>query len=166
MILVAGAALAQGPKSPPKTAEATIGGKKITIKYSAPSVRERKIFGEGGLVAKDPTYPVWRLGANSATSLHTDGTLQIGSLTVPPGDYTLFAQVNASPWELIVNKQTGQWGLSYDAKQDLGRVKLTMSKPASMVEQFRIVIEDAGGGKGKLVFEWENTSASVGFTAK
>ncbi len=54
----------------------------------------------------------------------------IGSLSVPKGDYTLFVNLaNPAAWELIVNKQTGQSGLEYDGKQDLGRVKMTMSKP-------------------------------------
>ena len=58
----------------------------------------------------------------------------IGSLSVP-GDYTLFVNLaNPAAWELIVNKQTGQSGLEYDAKQDLGRVKMTVSAPA-LVEQ-------------------------------
>lgn len=167
-MLLTGALFAQrpAPKSPPTTAEVEIGGKKITIKYSAPSMRERKIFGEGGLVSKDPTYPVWRAGANSATSLHTDAELDFDGLTVPPGDYTLFALVNAMPWQLIVNKQTGQWGLSYKASEDLGRVKMTMGHPGSPVETFKIMLSSEGGKKGKLTMEWENVVASVPFTVK
>ena len=76
----AGLASAQSPKA---TETATIGGKTITIQYSAPSVRGRQIFGDGGLLSHDPNYPVWRAGANSATSLHTDADLDIGGLTVP-----------------------------------------------------------------------------------
>src|SRR5512142_48597 len=73
--------------SPPAETSVTIAGKTITIKYSAPSVRGRQMFGDGGVISKDRTYPVWRAGANSATSLHTDGTLTIENLVVPPGDY-------------------------------------------------------------------------------
>src|SRR6266545_3363532 len=89
------------PPSPPATATVTIAGKTITVKYAAPSVRGRKIFGEGGRVSQDPTYPVWRAGANSATALHTDADLDIGGLQVPKGDYTIYAWV-ADPdnWQL------------------------------------------------------------------
>ena len=66
---VAGAAFGQA--SPPAQTSATIGGKAITIKYSAPSVKGRKIFGGAGALQPDNT--VWRAGANNATSLHTDG---------------------------------------------------------------------------------------------
>jgi len=163
-LLAGGLALAQSPAA---TATGTIGGKSIAIKYAAPSVRGRKIFGDGGLVSHDPTYPVWRAGANSATALHTDADLSIGGLNVPKGDYTLFANVkDPDNWELIVNKQTGQWGLAYDQGQDLGRVKMQMSKPASTVEVLKYTITDLGGGKGTLRLEWENHSAIVPLTAK
>ena len=92
LFLTAGLGIAQ---SPPATTEVTIGGKKISIKYSAPSMRGRKIFGAGGLISGDPNYPVWRAGANAATALHTDADLMIGSLHVPKGDYTLFVDTAA-----------------------------------------------------------------------
>lgn len=153
-------------QSPPADTSVTIGGKTITIKYSAPSVRGRKIFGDGGLISGDPNYPVWRAGANAATSLDTTGELTIGTLKVPAGKYTLFVLLDNAGWQLIVNKQTGQSGLDYDAKQDLGRVKMTMGKPASLVEKYKMTLAAAGGNKGKLTLEWENTTASVDFTVK
>jgi hypothetical protein len=147
----------------------TINGKTITIKYSSPAVNGRadKIFSKGGLISGDDNYPVWRAGANAATALHTDADLTIGTLAVPKGDYTLFVNLaNPAAWELIVNKQTGQSGLTYDAKQDLGRVKMTMSKPSAMVEQLKYTLSAAGGNKGKLSLAWENVEASVPFTVK
>jgi hypothetical protein len=159
----AGFALAQ--VSPPATAGATVGGKKIAIEYCAPSVLGRQIFGDGGRISQDPTYPVWRAGANSATAFHTDADLTIGGLSVPKGDYTLYVNIkDPDHWEFIVNKQTGQWGLTYEQGQDLGRVKMTMSKPASPIETLKYTISDLGGGKGKLQLEWENHIASVPFT--
>ena len=157
---------AKPPVSPPAEASVTIAGKTITIKYSAPSVKGRQIFGEGGVISKDRTYPVWRAGANAATSLHTDADLEVKGLAVPKGDYTLFAQINEEPWQLIVNKQTGQWGLSYSKDQDLGRVPMDMSKPPAPVEAFRITLASTGANTGTLRFEWENKVASVPFTVK
>jgi hypothetical protein len=63
--------------SPPAKASATIAGKVITIKYGAPSARGRQIFGDAGLLSKDWTYPVWRAGANAATTLVTGADLDI-----------------------------------------------------------------------------------------
>ena len=56
-------------QSPPEQASITVAGKTIRIDYSAPSVRGRKIFGDGGLLSQDPTYPAWRAGAKSRRSL-------------------------------------------------------------------------------------------------
>lgn len=167
--LIGAASLASAQQSPPATESVTIGGKTITIKYSSPRVRGRegKLFGKDGRIAKDRTYPAWRAGANAATALHTDATLDIGGLTVPSGDYTLFVDLaDPNNWVLIINKQTGQWGLAYDKAQDLGRVKMTMSKPPAMVENLKYTLTDEGGNRGKLTLAWENHSASVDFTVK
>lgn len=165
LTLTAGLSFAQ--KSPPAETSVTIAGKAITIKYSAPSVRGRQIFGDGGLISHDPHYPVWRAGANSATSLHTDADLDIQGLKVPAGDYTLFVNV-ADPdhWELIVSKDTKEWGLAYKANMDLGRVKMDMSKPPAMVETYKMTLSSTGANSGKLQLEWENHVAAVNFTAK
>jgi Protein of unknown function (DUF2911) len=165
-VAIAGLASAQSPAT---TETKTIGGKTITIKYSAPKVNNRagKIFTKDGLIGKDRTYPMWRAGANSATVLTTDADLDIGGLAVPKGSYTLFVDLSdPANWQLAINKQTGQWGLSYDKAQDLGRVKMTMSKPATMVEDLKYTLTDNGGNKGTLKLEWENQSASVPITVK
>jgi DUF2911 family protein len=154
----------QPPASPAETASATIGGKSISIAYSAPKVKGRagQLFGPGGRISKDPHYPVWRAGANAATTLKTDGNLKIGSLSVPAGTYTLFVDISdPDHWKLIVNKQTGEWGLRYDKSQDLGSTPMTMSAPPSMVESLTYTIVDNGGGKGSITLSWENHKASV-----
>ena len=154
-------------QSPPAQATVTIGGKKLTINYSAPSVRGRKIFVPGGVISHDPTYPVWRAGANEATAFHTDADLDVGGLRVPKGDYTLWVLIkDPDAWELIINKETGQWGMSYNAPQDLGRVKMTMSKPPAPIEKMKYTLSDLGGNKGKLQLDWENHIASVPITVK
>jgi hypothetical protein len=157
---------AKPPASPPAEATVTVAGKVITIKYAAPSVKGRQVFGDGGVVSKDKSYPVWRTGANAATSLVIDGDLQIKGLTVPKGAYTLYTQINEEPWQLIVSKQTGQWGTIYNKDQDLGRVAMDMSKPPAPVETMKITLTATGANSGKLEIAWENKVASVPFTVK
>ena len=166
ILLTATAGFLIGQMSPGAETSVDIGGKKITIRYSAPSMRNRKIFGPGGVVSNDGTYPVWRAGANAATALHTDADLTIGSLKVPKGDYTIYVQVDPMPWQLIINKQTGQGGTEYHKDQDLGRVPMQMSKPAKPVETYKMTLAATGGNKGKLTVEWENVVSSVDFTAR
>lgn len=160
-------ALASAQLSPPAAATLTIGGRNISVRYSAPSVRGRRIFGPGGLLSRDPTYPVWRAGANSATSFHTDADLDVGGRAVPKGTYTLFVSVkDPEAWELIVNKETGQWGLDYNPSRDLGRIKMTMAKPPSLVETLKYFLTDKGGGNAELRMEWEHHVAAVPLSVK
>jgi hypothetical protein len=152
------------PASPPQQATGTIGGHTVTIDYSAPSVkgREGKIFTKDGLISKNPHYPVWRAGANGATTLTTDANLKIGDISVPAGKYTLFVDISdPDNWVLIVNKKTGEWGLAYDGSADLGKTKMEMGKPAQMVEQLKYTISN-----GKLTLAWEDHEASVPIKAQ
>ena len=156
-------------------------GKLIWIFYHAPSVRNRHIFNGAGALQPDGT--IWRLGADDATVLHTGADLDIGGLAVPKGEYTLYAEIDKGNWKLIVNKQLTdargrpQWGVNRDGSTtnnpatELGRIALTMGKPASPVETLKIALtrtepatEDAT--HGKLEIAWENVTASVPFTVK
>src|SRR4051794_5536109 len=99
-------------QSPPMETSVTINGKEIWIAYHAPSVRGRKIFGSAD--ALQPEGSVWRAGADQATFLHTDADLDLNGLAVPKGEYTLYIDLDKGAWRLIVNKQTGQWGINRD----------------------------------------------------
>ena len=147
--------------SPPATAEVTLKGKQITIKYSRPSMRGRKIMGD--LV---PYGQVWRTGANDATALTTPIDLNIGGTNVPAGNYTIFTLPSADTWKLIINKQTGQWGLEYHEDQDLARVDMQKSQLSAPVEQFTISFKKKGEDSADLVLEWETTRLSVPVHAK
>lgn len=153
--------------SPPGTAEITIAGKKITINYSRPKIKDpktgavRKIY--GGLV---PYGQVWRTGANEATELITEADLTIGGVAVPKGKYTLFTIPDEKGWKLVINKQTGQWGTDYDAKQDLARVDMKTELIEIPIEQFTISFMEKGTNGATLRMDWEKTRAWVEFTAK
>ncbi|HXP86783.1 MAG TPA: DUF2911 domain-containing protein [Bryobacteraceae bacterium] len=167
LLMIGAAATASAQESPPAQATITVAGKKLSIRYSAPSVRGREIFGDSGLLSHDPTYPAWRAGANDATAFHTDANLDIGGVAVPKGDYTLYCWVkNPDAWELIISKETGQWGLSYNPKLDLGRVKMTMSKPPSPIETMKYTFTDQGGGKVQLQLAWEQHIGAVPIAVK
>lgn len=153
--------------SPAAKDSVILGGKVVSVKYSSPSVRGRDIFGAAGLLSKETNYPVWRAGANGATAFHTDMDLSIGAVQIPKGDYTLFVNLaNADNWELIINKQTGQSGLAYNAAQDLGRVKMKMSKPASTVEQLSYKLTLPAAKQVRMVLAWENKSGEVTFAVR
>jgi Protein of unknown function (DUF2911) len=162
--VIVAALLAAAPliaQSPPAETSLTVAGKTIRINYSAPSMRGRKIF--GGL---EPYGRVWRAGANEATALHTDANLDIGGLSVPKGDYTLFVYLDPKQWQLVVSKATGEWGLDYNPSRDLGRAKMDMSKPPKPIETYKMTLSSPGANKAKLQLEWENTVAEVPILVK
>jgi hypothetical protein len=146
------AAQAAPPASPRDTAEMTFAGERMLVDYGRPSMRGRVIF--GGLV---PYGRVWRTGANAATTFVTPRDVRIGGTPVPAGTYTLYTLPGASEWQLIVNRQTGQWGTEYDESQDLARIPMHVERTPAPVEQFTISLV-AGTG---MVMEWENTRVSV-----
>jgi DUF2911 family protein len=148
------------PASPPAQAKVELAGNTVTIDYSAPSMRGRKVV--GGLVPYDK---VWRTGANAATTLKTPVALRIGNLAVPAGTYTLYTLPSESGWKLIVNKQTGQWGTEYNQDQDLGRVPMTVGSTSSPVETFVIHFEKTSKKQTQLHLTWDNTDVWVAVSA-
>jgi len=147
--------------SPPATAEVSLDGKKVVVRYNAPSVRGRKIM--GGQV---PYGKVWRTGANPATTLVTEVGLKIGTLTVPAGTYTIYTLPSAETWMLIVNKQTGQWGTVYNQAQDLGRTPMISNPLAKTQEVMSISFENTKGRSTELHVKWESTDEYVTVTAE
>ncbi len=151
---------AMGTLSPRDTARASVAGASLLVDYGRPRKRGREIF--GNVV---PWGQVWRTGANAATQLRTDRDLAFGSLTVPAGLYTLWTLPTASGWQLIINRQTGQWGTEFDAARDVGRVPMTVCALADPVESFTISIEAQGAG-GVLAVTWDRTRAQIPFTVR
>ena len=131
------------------------GPSRITIDYGQPHARGRAIFGE--LV---PYGEVWRLGANWATRLTLDFDVRFGDLTVPRGEYTLFMLPRESGGELIVSRQTRQWGTDYDASHDFGRTPIGRQALAGEVESLTITLEpdlpaeEGAVPSGKLRIAW------------
>jgi Protein of unknown function (DUF2911) len=148
--------------SPPATATLDLGGAQtITVNYSSPRAKGRKIYGE--LVPYDK---VWRTGANEATTLMTTADIFIGGTTVPAGTYTLFTIPSQSKWTLVISKKTGEWGTDYPgASNDLARIDMKVSTLPALMENFTISFDKTGSG-GTMNIDWETTRASVGITKK
>jgi len=148
--------------SPPAQAQCKFSdGKTITVDYSSPRMKGRKIFGD--LV---PYGEVWRTGANDATTFVTTANLTAEGKDIPAGNYTIFTVPTQDKWTLIVNKHTGEWGIPYKYEsEELARVPMSVSKTSAPVENFTIAFDQSGGGC-TLQLSWENTQASAKFTEK
>lgn len=147
-------------------AEAEVAGAHLAVDYGTPSRRGREIFGH-----VVPWNELWRTGANRATHFTTDRTLVLGdpagaTVTVPPGTYTLFTIPAPDGGTLIVNRQTGQGGTTYDAEQDLGRVPMRRLQRDDRVERFTIAVEPQGTEGGTLHLRWDRSDFVVPFTVR
>ena len=161
LILCATHAAAQRSRytSPEAKSSVVVAGKSITVDYYAPSMHGRKVM--GGLV---PFGQVWCTGANIATGLTTQADLQMGTLKIPRGTYSIWTVPGDREWTLIVNKESGQFHLNYNSSLDFGRTTMNLKTLADPVETFRIDLRNDGGSKGTLALIWEKTEASIPFT--
>ena len=138
--------------SPPATTSGKVGDATITINYSQPSVKGRKVW--GGLV---PYGEVWRSGANEATTFTTDKDIKVEGKLLKAGTYGFFTVPEENKWTIIFNKTANQWGaFKYDMKQDELRVTTTPMKSGSFHERLVYTIE-----KGKLIISWENLMVPI-----
>jgi hypothetical protein len=140
-----------GPKSLSvrDTVRANIGNAAFAVDYSRPLARGRQLV--GGII---PFGQVWRTGANAATQFTTSARITLAGLPVPAGKYTLWTIPRPDGVQLVINRQTGQWGTGYNPAHDLGRVALQVSAVTAPVEQFTISISPNGSGSGALAMEW------------
>jgi Protein of unknown function (DUF2911) len=145
--------------SEPATASVTVAGGTIDIHYNTPHMHGRKIM--GGLV---PYGKVWRTGADSATTVITSVPLKFGDLLVPAGTHTIYSLPNADSWLLIINNQTGQWGLTYDQGQDLGRIPMKAKPMTAPQDVMSISFENTTANSTELHIRWETTDRFVTIT--
>jgi hypothetical protein len=131
------------------TARGTIGSAAFAVDYGRPLARGRTLL--GGVIDYDR---VWRTGANAATQFTTSAPITLAGLPVPAGTYTLWTVPHPHGVELIVNRQTGQWGTDYSRAQDLGKAPMQADTTQAPVEKFTISIEPADARHGRLVMAW------------
>ena len=146
--------------SPHVMTEWVIDEANISITYGRPYLKDR-VIGE----TVDPMVgQVWRLGADEATTLKTDADLMIGDTPIAAGEYTLFVLTTLTTedaWQLIVNRQTDQWGLVFDESQDLARIDMDLAVLPQPADQLLISVEG-----GRLKVDWGTASASVSLTVQ
>ncbi|WEK20556.1 MAG: DUF2911 domain-containing protein [Candidatus Pedobacter colombiensis] len=157
---------AQGLKMPQPSTSQTItqnfGLGKITLNYSRPNVKGRKIF--GGL---EPYGSVWRTGANSATTISFTEPVKVDGKELPAGVYGLFTIPGKDEWTVIFNKGAKQWGAyEYKEAEDVLRIKVKANKLKDKVETFTIQFADVYPTTAQLQLMWENTGVNVNLTTE
>jgi len=148
--------------TPPPSPEASftqqlINGE-ITVTYSRPLARGRKVF--GGLVPYDS---LWRTGASGATTIHLSEEMIVGNKILKAGKYALFTIPAEKEWTIIINADTTLHGaFGYDSKKDIHRFKVQSEKVESFQEAFTIDLNEiTKSGDGFLSLTWENTLVKI-----
>jgi hypothetical protein len=162
LAVTAESALAQ--RNPRETSKVSVGGKTISVEYGRPSLKGRTV---SELLDQLKPGDFWRLGADKSTTFSTAADLQFGDVTVPSGEYSLWAERESDKsWKLVFNKQHGQWGTQHDASQDFAKVPLKESKASSPAEMVTISLAKAGGTGGVVTIQWGDMKMSANFKVK
>ena len=152
--------------SPHEVISANIDHNRVTIIYGRPYSKDpksgeiRKIWGT--LV---PYGKIWRTGADEATTLIAQQSINLGGTVIPAGTYTLFTFPSADgSAKLVVNKEIGQWGVDpYDETHEFARIDLKKDTLDTPVDQFTMSIGKNAGGGGIIKMFWETTQYSVAY---
>ena len=124
--------------------------------YCRPLKKGREIF--GGLVKYNEN---WRLGANEATEIEFFKPVTIAGTAVAQGKYTLYCIPTATKWTIILSKDNYTWGnYAYDAKKDVLRTNIPITKNDKVIEAFTMYFEDAKPG-ANLIMLWDDVKASL-----
>ncbi len=157
----------------------TIGVTDVTITYSRPAVKGRKIWGEAPAAAitannavgastlddstkrvKDaPIVPyghVWRTGANEATTFAVTDDVLVNGQKLAAGTYSLHTIPGKDEWTIIFNSVSDQWGsFNYDEKKDALRVKVKPEMVAETQEWLSFEIPGVTPNAARINIRWE-----------
>ncbi|MBT8323007.1 MAG: DUF2911 domain-containing protein [Eudoraea sp.] len=139
-----------------------IGLTKVTVSYSRPGVKGRKIIGD--LV---PYGRIWRVGANESTKFSVDRAVEVMGNPLPKGTYALYAFPGKTEWEIVFHTNTSHWGdgrNAYDPKEDLFRIQIVPDSISQVQENFLIAFDRLNHNSAIMVWEWEHTRLQIPIT--
>jgi len=133
---------------------------KITLTYSRPNVKGRKIFGY-----TEPYNTVWRTGANAATTITFTDDVTLEGHKVAAGTYGLFSIPGENEWTIILNKKARQWGAyDYNAADDYLRFTVKAIKIPENVETLTLQFTNVFPTTADLNLSWEHTALAIHLT--
>ncbi|HMT09316.1 MAG TPA: DUF2911 domain-containing protein [Pyrinomonadaceae bacterium] len=160
----------------------TIATTDVSIAYSRPAVKGRKVFGdwptkvEGEATLDDgrarpegaplvPNDHIWRAGANEATLFTVDSDVLINGQELKAGKYSLHMIPTKGDWTIIFNSDDGQWGsFSYNKAKDVLRVTTKAEWVADSKEFLMFGFENVGEKSATAYLRWEKVK--VPFTVE
>jgi hypothetical protein len=146
--------------SPSAKLEQTVGLTEVTVEYSRPSMKGRKIF--GGLV---PFGEIWRTGANANTKITFSDDVTIGGSAVKAGTYAVFTKPSAQTWEVVLYNYADISGTPeiWDDAKVIAKAVAPVNTMPYRTESFTIAIENLSNSGADLAFSWDKTYVVVPF---
>ena len=146
--------------SPASTLEQKVGLTDVTVKYSRPAMKGRKIFGD--LV---PYGAIWRTGANENTTITFSDDVIVEGKELKAGTYAIYTRPAEAVWEVFFYTATDNWGTpqEWDASKVAATVKVETFDIPMPIETFTITFDDLHNNGGTLGIMWENTYVGVKF---
>lgn len=164
--LVAWAQIEMPQPSPSASVMQMVGLNKVTIDYSSPGVKDRKIWGK-----LQPYGVAWRAGANAPTKITFSRDVKIDDTDVPAGSYNVFiTPMKKGAWKLHLNK-AGKSVFAYDNGKDLKAIEaddiVTLEiepQEAPMKERLAYYISADSDTEGTVTMHWEEVAIPFTFT--
>ena len=148
--------------SPTQIIKQDFGVGKIEVKYSRPSAKGRKVFGE--LV---PYNKLWRTGANSATVIRFSEPVEINGKKIDSGSYALYSIPNVDYWDVILNKGISNSGVNgYTEADDVARFKIEAMRSNKKMEMFTMQFDNVKPESCDLNIIWEKTMITIPILSK
>ena len=144
--------------SPFQTISQKVGLTDITLEYSRPSMKERKIF--GGLV---PYNEIWRTGANASTKITFSDAVEIGGKTLKAGSYAIYTKPGPQNWEVYFYSDADNWGTpqNWDESKVAATVKAAVMPLPMKIETLTMSFDDLSNDSASLGLIWEDVYVAV-----
>ena len=146
--------------SPSQKIEQMVGLTDVTLEYSRPSMKGRKIFGDLQDYGK-----VWRTGANKNTTLTFSTDFMVGGETLKAGTYALFTIPGEKTWDVILYSDASNWGTpgKWDDTKVAAKITVTPEVMTMPVETFTITFDNLTNNSAVVGILWENTYVGLKF---
>src|SRR5687767_9423670 len=184
LLVLSSAQLATGQAPPPvrvprpsqkASVMQTIGVTDVSVTYSRPGVKGRRIWGDptpaqtakgeatlDDARARPKDAPIvawghaWRTGANEATQFVVTDEVWVNGQKLPAGSYSLHTVPTKDEWTIIFNSVANQWGsFNYDATKDTLRVKVKPEWVSENKEWLEYSIDPVTENTAQVNIRWE-----------
>lgn len=147
--------------SPTGKVEQKVGLTDVTINYSRPGVKGRKVF-----VDVEKFGSIWRTGANAATTIEFGNDVKLEGKEVPKGKYALYSIPGQEIWTVMLYKDLAVGGnvAAYDEANELTRFEVKSVKNPMHVESFTIDVGNLKTESATISLMWSDIVVPIQMT--